>query len=398
MDLNQLLEAINKATTELRSYLDRQIEEVRKSGAASDDTKAAIEKANAEIGELRKALDEAVKAAQRPGNGATGNEDPKDRELRSAYSKFLRYGAGENGRSMMSVEEIRALSQASDAEGGFLVPTAWESGLITQAYDAAEIRPLCDVAPTGRDTVFMPALAKPTVAWGTVNVAVDPQSLGAGGERMSIYDLKGLVLIHNNTLDDADADIWGELQMQFSDAIAEAEDDAFAVGAGATGPQGILAHPTVAGQFTKSGVAAALSDSTHNGIDPLITALYLLKKTYRRNATWIFNSNTEAVIRTLKDADGQYLWQPPVQAGAPATLLGRPIANAEGMPDIAANAFPIAIGDCKRGYRIRDRKGVSIQRLVERYAEYDQTGFLVKKRTGGQVVLAEAFRLIKIAA
>src|SRR5574337_731750 len=363
MDLNQLLEAINKATTELRSYVDRQIEEVRKSGAASDDTKAAIEKANAEIGELRKALDEAVKAAQRPGNGATGNEDPKDRELRSAYSKFLRYGAGENGRSMMSVEEIRALSQASDAEGGFLVPTAWESGLITQAYDAAEIRPLCDVAPTGRDTVFMPALAKPTVAWGTVNVAVDPQSLGAGGERMSIYDLKGLVLIHNNTLDDADADIWGELQMQFSDAIA-----------------------------------AALSDSTHNGIDPLITALYLLKKTYRRNATWIFNSNTEAVIRTLKDANGQYLWQPPVQAGAPATLLGRPIANAEGMPDIAANAFPIAIGDCKRGYRIRDRKGVSIQRLVERYAEYDQTGFLVKKRTGGQVVLAEAFRLIKIAA
>lgn len=395
----ELLEALNKATVDMRSYADRQCEEIRKSGAPAEETRAAIEKANADITELRKSLDEAVKAAQRPAMGKDGKaEDPKDIELRSAYNKFLRYGMGENGRAMMKPEEVRALSQASDAEGGFLVPTAWESGLITKAFDAAELRPLCNVGTTGRDTVHMPALAKPTVAWGTVNVAVDPQSIGAGGERMSIFDLKGLVLIHNNTLEDADADIWGELQMQFADAKAEAEDDAFAVGAGATGPQGVLAHPTVATQFTKSGVAAALYDSTHNGIDPLITCLYALMKTYRRNATWAMNSNTEAVVRTLKDANGQYLWQPPVQAGAPATLLGRPLVNPEGMPDIAANSFPIAIGDFKRGYRIRDRKGLSVQRLVERYAEYDQTGFLIKSRTGGQVVLAEAFRLIKIAA
>lgn len=393
-----ILEALNKATADMRGYVDRKIEETRKDGAATPETLAAIEKANADITELRKALDEAVKAAQRPQTGGDDKRSDPEMELRkSAFLKLVRYGAGETGRSMMSADELRALQSSSDAEGGFLVPTDFESGVLMAAYDQAELRPLCNVAPTGRDRVFMPALAKPTVAWGKTGIAVDPQALSAGGESIEIFDLKALVLIHNNTLEDSDADVWAELQMAFSDAVAEAEDDAFAVGVGSGSPQGVLGHSGVLARYKPSGVAGALFDATHNGVDALIAALYSLKKTYRRNATWAFNSATEGLIRTLKDTNGQYLWQPPVQAGAPATLLGRPVANPEGMPDIAAGAFPIAVGDFRKGYRIRDRKGVSVQRLVERYAEYDQTGFIVKKRTGGQCVMPEAFACVKIA-
>lgn len=393
-----ILEALNKATADMRGYVDRKIEETRKEGSPTPETMAAIDKANADITELRKALDEAVKASQRPQAGNDGKPADPEMELRkSAFLKLVRYGAGETGRAMMNAEELRALQSSSDAEGGFLVPTSFESEVLMAAYDQAELRPLCNVAPTGRDRVFMPALSKPTVAWGKTGIAIDQQALSAGGESIEIFDLKALVLIHNNTLEDADANVWGELQMAFSDAVAEAEDDAFAVGVGSGSPQGVLGHSGVLARYKPSGVAGALFDSTHNGIDVLISALYSLKKTYRRNATWAFNSATEGLIRTLKDDSGQYLWQPPVQAGAPATLLGRPVANPEGMPDIAAGAFPIAVGDFRKGYRIRDRKGVSVQRLVERYAEYDQTGFIVKKRTGGQVVMAEAFATVKIA-
>lgn len=396
-DLKQLLESINKGTAELRAHVDKQIDEIRKAGAGSDDTKAAIERINGELTELRKQYEEAVKQTGRPNGGAGGGHANPEVELRkSAFEKFLRRGMGESGRSVMTPEEIRALSQASDADGGFLVPTDWESELITQAYNEAAIRPVAQVGPTGRDTVFMPAIAKPTVGWGKANVAVSPQEIGTGGERMQIFDLRALTLIHNNTLDDADADVWGELMMLFSAAIAEAEDNAFAIGAGNESPQGVLAHSGLT--KVKSGVAGALTDSTHKGFDRLISALYGLKKTYRRNATWAFNSNTEAVLRTLKDGNDQYLWQPPVQAGAPATLLGRPIINPEGMPDIAANAVPIVIGDWRRGYKIRDRRGITVQRLVERYAEYDQTGFMIKRRVGGQCVLPEAFKGVQIAA
>jgi len=49
-------------------------------------------------------------------------------------------------------------------------------------------------------------------------------------------------------------------------------------------------------------------------------------------------------------------------------------------------------------YKIRDRKGMSVQRLVEKYAEYGEIGFLIRKRVGGMLILPEAFSCVKIAA
>jgi HK97 family phage major capsid protein len=398
-DIKKLFEQLQETTTELRSYVDRKVDEATKTGAPRADTVAAIEKINADLTELRGKYDDAIKAVQRPKLDPQGKElDPQVELRKAAFTKFLRYGAGETGRTMMSPEEVRALSSATDADGGFLVPPAWEAEVLMNAYNEAEIRPTANVASTGRDQVFMPALSKPSVAWGVANVAVTEQDLNAGGERIQIFDLKALSLIHNNTLDDSDADVWGELQTAFAAAIAEAEDVAFAVGGGAVDPQGVLSHAGVLARYKLTGVAAAIFDSTHNGVDALINMLYNLKKTYRRNATWAMNSTTEGAVRQLKDEQGQYLWAPPVAAGAPATLLGRPIVNPEGLPDIAANAYPIVLGDFRAGYRIRDRAGITVQRLVERYAEYDQTGFLIKRRTGGKVVKAEAFTVLKVAA
>lgn len=396
-ELQAVVEEINKATTEMRSYVDRKVEEAAK-GVTDPLTQAAIEKSNAAITELRTQYEELLKASQRPPVGS-GKADDKETEVRkSAFVKFLRHGVGETARGSMSAEEIRALSSASDAEGGFLVPVDFQNVVLMDAYNEAAVRPFANTGSTSRDKVFMPSLKKPSVAWGVTNIAVTPQDITAGGETLQINDLRALVLIHNNTLDDAAADVWGEMSQAFSRAIAQAEDDAFIAGDGVNAPQGLMTSTAVTGNFKKSGVAGALSDANNNGVDPLIDMLHSLKKVYRRNSTWAMNSTTEGEVRKLKDKDGQYLWQPPVQAGSPATLLGRPLMNPEGMADIGANKFPIVLGDFRAGYFIRDRSGISVQRLVERYAEYDQTGFLIKRRTGGKVAMAEAFVTLKIAA
>lgn len=395
-----VLEEMRKTHVALQEYVDKQIEEVRKNGDSSAFAKSTVEKINTEMTELRAQYDELVKQSQRSNLAAgigAADETPEQKEMRSAFTKFLRYGMGENARNHMSVEEQRALSSSADVDGGFLVPTTFESELLTLAFNDAEIRPLAQVAPTGRDSVQLASISKPVVAWGTKNLAIPPQLLTAGGERIEIFDLKALTLIANNTLEDAEANIWSELLGQFSMAIAEAEDDAFALGAGNDSPQGIISDSRVLANYTPTGIADALFDATHNGVDALITMLQSLKKTYRRNSTWAMNSTVEGDVRKLKDLNGQYLWQPPVQAGAPATLLGRPLINPEGLPDVAANSFPIVLGDFRKGYKVRDRSGVSVQRLVERYAEYDQTGFIVKKRVGGQVVIPEAFTTLKVA-
>ena len=77
----------------------------------------------------------------------------------------------------------------------------------------------------------------------------------------------------------------------------------------------------------------------------LIDLVYALKAGYRQNASWVMNRKTQAAIRKLKDADGNYLWQPAATAGSRATLMGFPMVEAEDMPDIGANATPIAFGD-----------------------------------------------------
>lgn len=402
LTLDQLHEEIVKTNDEFKMYVDKGDKEIEKRGGEMlAETKDRIEKLNGTLTELRQAYENDIKELKRiASTKEAANEpsfSPEVEARKNAFVKAVRFGTGEKGLSMMSEPEKRALSSASDVDGGFLVPPSFENDLIIKAYNMAAIRPIAQVGTTGRDTVILGALSKASVAWGRQNIAVTEQQLSAGRETITIFDLRALVLISNNTLDDAVADVWGELSGMFSSAVAEAEDTAFATGVGDNSPKGVFADSRVQANYTPSKVAAALSDGSNNGFDQMIAAMQALKSTYRSNATWVFNSGTEGVIRSLKDSNGRYHWQPPVQAGSPATLLGRPIAVSEAAPAIGAGTFPIIIGDFRSGYKIRDRSGLTVQRLSERYAEYDQTGFMIKRRVGGQPTLAEAFQCIKIA-
>lgn len=399
-ELKEFNVELNKTFEEFKTRNDQAIAEAEKrNGEATSETKVVVETINKDLTEIRSAMKEMETKMNRPAFDPEGKkaEDNVATELRAAsFQKWMRHGFSE--KVSWTPEEKRSLSSASDGTGGFLVPVEFESGIIMKAYEMAELRSICQVGTTGRDTVQLGALSKPSVAWGRSDIAITTQTLTAGGERITIYPLRAIALLHNDTLDDAEADISSELIAAFSRAVAEAEDNAFAAGAGDDSPRGVSADASVQALYVASGISDALSDETHNGVDALTDVLYTPKKTYRANGTWAFNSTTEAVIRKLKDGEGRYLWQPPVQEGTPALLLGKPIVNPEGMPDIAANAYPIVFGDFMAGYKIRDRKGLSVQRLVERYAEYDQTGFKIVARVGGQVTLAEAFAPMKIAA
>ena len=392
----ELFVEMRRAHEEFKTTVNKELDEVRTNGTAHPDTVSKIDKINEDLTLLNKRLDDAAAAEKRASvneNGVSQESLDKLEVEKRSFNRFLRVGS-----SNMTSDEVRALSSSSDADGGFLIPTTFESDIIMAASNESEMRALCNVAPTGRDSVQLSALSKPVVAWGTRNLAVTPQELEAGGERIDIFDLRALTLISNNTLDDAVADVWGEIRAEFGLAVAEAEDYAIISAAGNQSPQGILADSRVLANVMNTGVAGALSDGSNNGADALIDMLQALKKTYRRNATWMMNSKTEGAVRKLKNGNGDYLWQPSIQVGLPNLLLGRAVVNPESMADVVANSYSIALGDVKRGYKLRDRAGLSVKRLDEKYAEFDQTGFLIKKRLGGQVVLPEAFQVLKTSA
>jgi hypothetical protein len=76
-------------------------------------------------------------------------------------------------------------------------------------------------------------------------------------------------------------------------------------------------------------------------------------------------------------------------------LLGTNVVIDPFMPDIGANACPVAFGDFKSGYLIVDRIGIRV--LRDSYTAKPLVLFYSTKRTGGAVVDSCAIKLIKCA-
>ena len=106
--------------------------------------------------------------------------------------------------------------------------------------------------------------------------------------------------------------------------------------------------------------------------------------------------------RKLKDGDGQYLWTPgygtSLKDGLAPTILGHPYFTAEDWTSIASNAYAVGFGSFKAGYRIVDRVDLEITRDDLTQAATGKVRFVGRFRTGGQVVLPEAIRTLKLAA
>jgi HK97 family phage major capsid protein len=105
------------------------------------------------------------------------------------------------------------------------------------------------------------------------------------------------------------------------------------------------------------------------------------------------NRKSQAKIRKLKDADGNYLWTPPATAGGKAMLMGFGVVESEDMPDLGVDTTSISFGDFGRGYLVVDRTGVRV--LRDPYSAKPYVLFYTTKRVGGGVQDFDAIKLVK---
>ena len=189
-------------------------------------------------------------------------------------------------------------------------------------------------------------------------------------------------------LQDAAFDIEGYIIKEFSYAFGVAEEQAFCVGTGVNQPTGI---------FTADGgeIGVTAGSATAVTIDDVINLVYSLKAPYRKNAKFLMNEATVSLIRKLKDGNGNYLWQPSVQAGQPDKILGYDVFTTPFAPTIAGGALAIAFGDFSN-YWIGDRGGRTVQRLNELYATNGQVGYVATERVDGKVIPSRAIKLLKM--
>lgn len=397
-----LVEGINKAFAAFKEANDKELADIKK-GLADVVQTEKVDRINSEVTALTKALDE-VNAKLAAGTlGAPGKADPAKAEHKAAFNRFFRKGVDADLRDL----EVKAkLNTQSDPDGGYVVPEEMEAGIDRVLGTMSAMRSLATVRTIGAPTYKkLISQGGATSGWvGENDSRPETSTPKLSGLEFVAMELYAMPAATQTMLDDASMNTDAWLADEVSIAFTEQEGAAHITGDGNKKPKGLLAYDTVANAsyawgklgYTASGVAAALTDSTHNGADALIDLYYSLKSGYRNGASWLMSDAVMGTVRKLKDGQDNYLWAPPTGAAEIPTILGKPVVTDDNMHAIGAGKFPIAFGDFRRGYLILDRAGIRV--LRDPYTSKPNVLFYTTKRTAGGVQNFEALKLLKVAA
>jgi len=328
---------------------------------------------------------EMSKPTSQPITNAPQNPDPAKTgrasdEYRRDFIDSLR------GRPITNV-----LSVGVDADGGYLVPTEFENQIVKGLNEANVIRSIAKTISTNVERKIPVAATGSVATWVAENATVPVSGVTFGQKTLDAFKLTDQIKVSTELLQDSMFSIEGYLSEEFARALGVAEEEAFCVGTGSGQPTGVFHETDGAHIGTKAASATALV------FDDVVSLIYALKSPYRRNAVFLTHDTTVSVMRKLKDNNGQYLWQPSLQAGQPDRLFGYPLYTSPYAPVIAKDALSVAFGDFSN-YWIADRQGRTLQRLNELYAGNGQVGFLITERLDGKVILAEGIQLLQMGA
>ncbi len=386
MKLQELIAKRAKVWEAAKAFVESHQKE---NGTLSVEDTAAYEKMEAEITDLTAAIDRERRAEEReaelnkPVNTPltakpykADGDGEKTGRASDEYRKGMLQALRSNFRQISNV-----LQEGVDADGGYLVPEEYDRRLIDVLDEENIMRGLATRITTSGEHKINIAATKPAASWIeeggqlTFGDATFDQTI------LDAYKLHVAIKVTEELLYDNAFGLENYIILQFGKALANAEEDAFLNGDGNGKPTGLF-------HAAKGGTLAGTIEKIAS--DDLFNLVYALKRPYRKRASFILNDKTLASIRTLKDNNGAYIWQPSYQAGEPDRLLGYAMHTSAYAPTDA-----IAFGDYSY-YNIGDRGTRSFAELKELFAGNGMVGFVAKERVDGKLVLPEAVQILKI--
>ena len=306
-------------------------------------------------------------------------------EYQKAFWNAMRTRSGEGLDPVIK----NALQIGTDTEGGYLVPDEFERTLIEALDEENIFRKLANVISTASGDRKIPVVAsKGTASWIDEEGAIPESDDSFLQVSIGAYKLGTMIKVSEELLNDSVFNLENYIAREFARRIGNKEEDAFFTGDGSGKPTGILAATGGAQIGVTSASATAIT------IDEILDLFYSLKSPYRNKSVFVMNDATIKAIRKLKDGQGQYIWQPSLQAGTPDTILNRPVYTSSYVPTIAASAKSVIFGDFGY-YWVADRQGRVFKRLNELYAATGQVGFVATQRVDGKLILPEAIKVLQ---
>ena len=270
------------------------------------------------------------------------------------------------------------LQEGIDADGGYLVPEEYDNRLIKVLNDENIMRKLGHKITTSGDHKINIASTEPAAAWIEEGDALQFSQI-----LLDAHKLHVAIKVTEELLYDSAFNLENYIIDEFGKALSNAEEDAFLNGTGVGQPLGL---------FAATGGGTVYKTVTKLTADDIMNLVYALKRPYRKNSAFIMNDQTIAPIRTFKDNNGAYMWQPSYQAGEPDKLLGYPVYTSPFAPTDA-----IAFGDYSY-YNIGDRGTRSFKQLTELFAGNGMIGFVAKERVDGKLILPETVQILKVSS
>ena len=292
---------------------------------------------------------------------------------------------------LKGTEEVKYLRQSDNSQGGYLAPAEYANEIIKKITEVSPVRSVARIMNTsGKEINIEKRTGLVSGGWVGEGQTASKSNSTYGQETIKAEKLMVYTDISFELLNDSAFNMRNEITSDIAEDMAKIEGSAFVSGNGVNKPLGLLSASGVG--ETNSGSASALTGDSLYAIQGEIPTGY--------NLAWMLNRKTlNAHIRTLKDTYGQYLFVPSLGSrDMPNTIAGIPYVLANDMPDVSAGTFPIILGDYRKCYTIVDN--VNFELIEDPYtqATSGKRRFIVYKRTGGQVVLTEGLRKLKVSA
>ncbi|ELD3428702.1 phage major capsid protein [Enterobacter hormaechei] len=384
MKLHEMQQKRNTIAADMRALHDKigestWTEEQRSEWNNAKSELKKLDEAIAREEELRALDDDEVRGRENEQRNKLNKNNPgtpQDEQRAAVFDSFIRRGIGDlSTEEQQIMREMRAMGEGQADKGGYTVPVQMMNQVIESMKAYGGIANIAQVMYTSNGQEIDWPTSDGTAEEGELigeNTAATELDTSFGSVSVGAKKLSSRIIrVSNELLQDSAINMEAFLANRIGERIGRTESRLIVQGTGAGSP----VQPKGLNAAVTGTVAAAKSNTfTWQEMNKLKHAV---DPAYRRGMKfrWAFNDNTLEAIEEMVDAQNRPLWLPSVAGGTPATVLQVPYEIDQAIADIGSGNKFIFCGDFSR-FLIRRVRYMSLKRLVERYAEYDQVGFL----------------------
>lgn len=340
-----------------------------------------IEKTDAENRAAEESLTRMLGAPEGRGNPAGASLEQEFRALATGERRSVEISA----ESMRPAWSARALSKGTATAGGNTVPTSFRDQLVQHLVEASGLMRL---GPTVLNTTSGESIEVPvTTSHGAAAITAEAGSLASSStdpafakRALLAYKYGQIITVARELVEDTAVDLLGYIAESTGRNVGLAFGAHLITGSGSSQPTGVVttAPAGVTGAAAAAGVFTA---------DNLIDLYFSVIAPYRnsRSCGWLLRDASLGAVRKLKDGASRYIFEPGLGAGAPDTILGKPVETDPNVAAVAADAESVVFGDFSR-YFVRLAGGVRFERSDEFKFDNDQVAFRCIIRGDGLLV------------